>query len=274
MNARRHRLSCIALLAIAAVGVLAGCAGGQSGTESGGGKFEPDITHFNPTRITCACALSNQASGIALRGTVVQAQDEAVHIRVDRLIGSEPSLPRELRFSVGQIAGGWASPGCQPETALQPGEDVAMIEVPGPIADIECPEYLACTTQQCFAQPLEELDGERCDADCRQSTRAQCASHAAEARMGGSVLVLRWGRELTIPIGFEHESELQLPSAHVMDLLDASKCNALLEAAMPDGGSGEALGSDVIDGADSDAGADTDDNTTAGGFGFSPSPAD
>ena len=105
---------------------VAGCVGGQSGTESGGGgKLFPDPSaNINNATGSCACALSGNPA-VAVRGTVVRADEDGVRLRVRTVLGEGPVEPL-LRFAPGdEIGGEWAEPGCGPGIALHPGDDVA-----------------------------------------------------------------------------------------------------------------------------------------------------
>ena len=242
-------------LALVVVLVAVGaCVGGQSGTETGGGKFEPDPTAtIMNTPGTCACALSGSPA-VALRATVVRVERDGVRLRVRALLDEGPVEPL-LRFAPGdEIGGDWAEPGCDPFQGVQPGDDVAALHVPGAQISYECPERRACSSARCDLLRAGDPRLATCDGDCQRETQAQCATHAGEALLSGRVLIARWGGELVLPLaqGGQRLGELRLAPSQLPQLLDSAQCKQWVEELLPpveppieDGGLGLGASSDV-----------------------------
>jgi hypothetical protein len=215
---------------------LGACVGGQSGTESGGGsKFVPDPTAtIVNTPGSCACALSGLPA-VALRASVVRVEPDAVRVRVRKLLG-EGRVEPLLRFAPGdEIAGAWAEPGCEPFSSLQPGDDVAVLHVPGTQISYECPERRACSGARCDALREGDPRVASCESDCARETEAQCATHAGEALLDGRVLIARWGAELALPLarGGDRVGELRLAADELTQLLDGAECKRRVDEVLP-----------------------------------------
>ena len=248
------RLGRLGFVAIAVAALAVGCIGGQSGTESGGGKRPPPVPGIPIVNIAkagsgCPCALSGRPA-VALRGRVVRVDDEHVRVRVRTVLGEGPIEP-ELRFAPGdEIGGAVSEPGCEPTPRLQAGDDVAVLHVPGAQTGLECPEYRSCMSQQCDSLLAGDprLDG--CEPDCQQETRAQCSTRGQAALLDGRMVIARWDGELSLPlVPGGVQGYLRVPVDDVTDLLDQPVCEALFTEALPDAGMSPPSepGSEVID---------------------------
>jgi hypothetical protein len=224
------------LVVVAGLAAAAGCVGGQSGTESGGGaKVIPDWTaNIASAPGTCACSLS-ELPAVGVRATVVRVERDAIRLRVRTVLGEGPTEPL-LRFAPGdEIGGAWAEPGCEPVASVQPGDDVAALHVPGSQIGYECPERRACVTARCDQLRTGDPRLASCDSDCQRETKAQCSTHAAEALLHGRVLIARWGAELALPVarGGARAGELRVDADELLQLLDVESCQKRVDRALP-----------------------------------------
>jgi hypothetical protein len=226
---------------------LFGCAGGQSGTETGGGA--KNIPDFGDTSIktsaapnSCACALSERP-GAAARGFVVRVDSERVRVRVTELLGEGPVQP-EVRFAVGdEVAGSAPAMSCDGWPVLHAGDDVAFVHVPSDAAGLACLEYQTCLVDRCAQLQPGDVRAAACDQDCKVRTRGACLSHAGEALLDGTILVAPWSEELQLPGEAVQPGEaLRVPRTELPALLDGPACSELLEeqtGESPELGSGE-----------------------------------
>jgi hypothetical protein len=221
---------------------LGGCTGGQSGTESEGGRFDD-----NPFMIQlagfCGCAL-------AYGGTAVRAEIDAhdgcgTQATVREVLGRSP-LAEGPRLAIGDAIGGMPLWPCAEGLTLASGDEVLIVHVPGAEATDGCPERLNCSAG-CPAPTLLDDGGideaandayERCALRCEIDTADACAAHAGYAQLHGQLLIAPWADPLRISSA-EGEA-VSLPRSQLTVLLDAVECEPTL---YPDAGApGSAVG--------------------------------
>ena len=105
----------------------AACAGGQSGTESGGGKFDPMDIFTTVRTAPCGCALA--ASGTAVRATITGQDACGVRARVQEVLGAGPEAP-EAQPEPGEELGGLPLAPCAEGLSLALGDEVLLVHVP------------------------------------------------------------------------------------------------------------------------------------------------
>lgn len=176
-------------------------AGGQSGGESSDG--------VGSAPYPCAC-LPDGAG--AVRARVTRDEGGCVELEVLEVLGTGSEL------APGDTFGGVAEALCWSEAPFAGASEVLALFSPGQQAGSACVEYQSCSLQRCGrledaysssidpecaarqsagdpvdCQPIETVDEaavvawDRCDADCLGETRAACAAHEEEARLGGTV---------------------------------------------------------------------------------------
>lgn len=150
--------------------------GGQSG-----GETRPGMTQA----VDCACLwefVQEDTTPVALRARILRIQGACVELEVIEPLAETASVSR------GEVVGGqWqelcSSPG-GPEWTN--GEEVLAVYEPGNQASDGCAEYRSCSQQRCGVDANAEGQ-DACDSSCVVDTRAACAAHAPEARLGGVV---------------------------------------------------------------------------------------
>lgn len=239
--------------------LAAGCGGGQSGTESEGGRtIDPMITLL---AAPCACALAG--TGTAVRATVL-GQDECGVLRAEvlELLGRGP-LPAGPALAVGDELGGTPLLPCAEGLSVAAGDEVLIVHVPGAEATDGCPERLGCQAgcPQPGLTPDGEIDAasndayERCAQRCELDTASMCAAHAEYAQLHGQLLVAPWAPELQLSSAADEP--LSLPRAELPVLLDPTVCEMTLypDAGIPDfAAAGGPVGTDELPDAGADAG--------------------
>lgn len=246
-------LACALLLALGA------CTGGQSGTESGGGKFEdPWITL---KAIDCGCALAG--AGTAVRATLTSQDACGLRASVVEVLGRGP-LAEGPALAEGDELGGAPLLPCAEGLALAEGDDLLLVHVPGPEATTACPERLGCEA----GCPLPALgpDGgidaraidayDRCAQRCGIDTAEACAEHAGYARLHGQLLVVPWAPLLQVSSA--PDAGVSLPRDDLQLLVDPVACGPAL---YPEAAQSDVLAAD----APSPAGALPSDDTSDGG---------
>lgn len=205
------------------------CAGGQSGTESEGGKFEDPWTTLNAP--DCGCALAN--AGTAVRATLDSQDACGLRATVRELLGRGP-LAEGPALAVGDELGGAPLLPCAEGLSLSAGEELLIIHVPGPEATHACPERVGCEA----GCPLPALDPDGgidaasidtydvCARRCAIDTADACAAHAGYARLHGQLLVVPWAQ--TLQVSSAGDSKLSLPRAELATLLDPLACGKAL----------------------------------------------
>jgi hypothetical protein len=170
---------------------------------------------------TCACAATSDRS-VLLRATLQSIDDCSARARVDAVLS-----PANPALASGDIVGG-ALPGfgeCGQGLDLAAGDDVLLVYTRGTQDGESCAAYAQCIDEQCAKQPEPARDaGGDCFATCVEDTRAACAAHADEARLGGQLVIARYGNNLVF--GYEAtDAAITLPKSEIDRLLDAIACS-------------------------------------------------
>jgi hypothetical protein len=215
--------------------LAAACTGGQSGTEtpSTPPPNAPDTGVPHDTRnevpgkadvtqavAACPCAASSEHA-VLLRATLQAIDDCTARARIDEVLS-----PAQPALASGDVVGGSLPTfgHCGQGLDLSAGDDVLIVYVRGTQDAESCVEYGQCIETQCAKQPEPARDGGvDCFAACAKDTRAACAAHADEARLGGQLVVARYGRNLVF--GYEAtDAAITLPKSEMDRLLDAGAC--------------------------------------------------
>ena len=229
-------------LGCAWLGLIAGCAGGQSGTETpsapppdvpdggvtkggdrhdGPGGAAPPIKADTTQAIAMACACTATSDGTALLRATLQAIDDCTaRARVDEVLS-----PGDARVTAGDVVGG-ALPGFGGRGQgldLGVGDDVLVVYTRGTQDGESCTEYAQCLGKKCAGQSDSARDGGvDCFAACTSDTRAACAAHAEDARLGGQLVIARDGNNLVF--GYEATDDAMSDSEERDGPLARSRC--------------------------------------------------
>lgn len=197
----------------------------------GGGAAPPDkAVDINQAVLACACAASSEHA-MLLRATLQTIDACTARARIDEVLS-----PTSSELTSGDVVGG-ALPGfgyCGQGIRFAAGDEVLLVYTRGTQDGESCAEYAECVGKQCDA-PEPARDGGDCFATCLADTRAACAAHADEARLGGQLVIAQYGNNLLF--GYEPtDAAISLPKTEIDRLLDANACN---EWFMQHGGIGE-----------------------------------
>jgi hypothetical protein len=147
-----------------------------------------------------------------VRASIIRDEGGCVELEVLEVLGASSEL------APGDTFGGTAQPLCWNDPPLAGASEVLALFSPGQQASSECVEYRACSLQRCGrledaysssidpacaarqnagepvdCQPIETVDEaavmewDRCNSGCLVETRAACAAHEQQARLGGTV---------------------------------------------------------------------------------------
>lgn len=147
-----------------------------------------------------------------MRARITRSEGGCVELEALEVLGAGSELAPGDRF------GGVALALCWNDAPLAGATEVLAVFSPGQQAGSECVEYRACSQQRCGrledaysstidpecaarqnagepvdCQPIETVDEaavaawDVCNSGCLTETRAACAAHTADARLGGTV---------------------------------------------------------------------------------------
>jgi hypothetical protein len=219
--------------------VLAGCTGGQSGTEtphpnmpdaqvppdihdnargpdSGGALPPTKAVDTNQAVVACACTASSEHA-VLLRATLQFYDLCMARARVDEVLS-----PAQAAVMPGDVVGG-TLPGfgkCGRGIDFSVGDSVLLVYTRGTQDGENCAEQVQCIAQQCDKRPAPESDGGDCFAQCAKDTRAACAAHADEARLGGQLVVAR-DADSVVMFG----DAISIPKSEIDRVLDPGMCS-------------------------------------------------
>lgn len=172
--------------------------------------------------VACACAATSDHT-VLLRATLEAIDDCSARARIDEVLA-----PAHTDLVRGDIVGGARSAigGCGHGLDLVVGDAVLVVYTRGMQDGDSCVEYAQCAAKSCAEAPTPASDGGAdCSAQCAAETRAACAAHADEARLGGQLVVARDGDNVVF--GYEpNDAVISLPKSEIDRLLDPATCNA------------------------------------------------
>jgi hypothetical protein len=182
----------------------------------GGGALPPTkATDVNQAVVACVCTASSEHA-VLLRATL-QAYDGCMaRARIDEVLS-----PAQAAVAAGDVVGGML-PGfgdCGRGIDFSVDDSVLLVYTRGTQDGDNCAEQVQCIAQQCDKRPVPASDSGDCFAQCAKETRAACAAHADEARLGGQLVVAQDGDVVVFG------SAISIPKSEIDRVLDPGMCS-------------------------------------------------